>query len=114
MLETSNNFIALTAGIYLFLGMKAASYLIGLHVPHFNRMVFFSVYGWPPVEYNQLLPAAATQTYGEAAYQGIHTQSEKKNLFFYNCNDIHLFMIISSVLVVVQAKKTIPLIAFTL
>ena len=64
-----------------------------------------SVYGWPPVEYNQLLPAAATQTYGKAAYQRIHTQSEKKNLFFYNCNDIHLFMIISSVLVVVQAKK---------
>ena len=65
------------------------------------------------MEYNQW-PSAATQTYGEAAYQRIHTQSEKKNLLINlfvfaiamilikeNLKTIHLFTIISLVSVVV-------------
>lgn len=37
-----------------------------------------SGYGWPPLtmEYSRTSYPAATQTYGEATFQGMHTQSE--------------------------------------
>ena len=45
------------------------------------RLKGLSGFGLPSVEYNRLSFPAATQTYGEAAYQGIHAQSEYENLF---------------------------------